>query len=156
MQKPAIVAALISELKDGLHATINAQRDAADYATNDESRAREKYETQSTEASYLARGQAAHAEELALALEYFETHQEQFSQPHTKADLGSLVEVDLNGYREWLFIAKKAGGHAIPYEGHEVTVITPESPVGGQLLNQVAGIRFSLPNGAPGKLLAVY
>ena len=155
MDKATILAALIKELRDDLDAAVKAQRDAASYATDDESRAREKYETQSTEPSYLARGQAALAEALAEAVDYLESHREAFTSPHQKADIGSLIEVDLGGFKEWFFLAKQAGGHAVEVDGMEITLITTEAPLGTALLDKPVGESFTLPNGANGKLLTV-
>lgn len=155
MDKSAVVEALIRQLRDDLNATVAAQRDAADYATDEESRAREKYETQSTEASYLARGQAAHAEELATTIQFFEEFREQFLSARSKAASGALVEVELGGFRDWFFLATSGGGHSVKIDGKEVTIVTRESPIGGSLWDCSVGYVFSLPNGSSARILQV-
>jgi hypothetical protein len=155
MEKITVVDALIDELRTDFNAAVEAQKEAAEYATSEESRAREKYETQSTEASYLARGQAAMAKELSAAIQWFVECRANFAEPHIRADIGSLIQVDLAGYKEWLFMAKVAGGHSIAVDGQTVTIITLESPIGRALFDQKTGANFVLPNGSKGSVLSV-
>lgn len=50
----------------------------------------------------------------------------------------ALVELEVRGERMWYFIGPKAGG----IEVKDVFVITPESPIGQQLVGKKVGDRF--------------
>ncbi len=53
------------------------------------------------------------------------------------------MELDLDGSRSTFFIGPKSGGLEIEFEGKEVTVITPQSPLGEQLIGKKAGQRWN-------------
>ena len=58
MDKFSVINKIIDELKVQLEVAKGASTEAASYATNAESRAESKWDTQGLEASYLAAGQA--------------------------------------------------------------------------------------------------
>lgn len=62
-------------------------------------------------------------------------------------DLGALVE--LKGRRERLLflIGPSAGGTEVTVDGVEITVLTPQSPLGQQLMGRRTGDRVTLPPG---------
>jgi hypothetical protein len=51
-----------------------------------------------------------------------------------------LVEIEFPGAREW-FLASSGGGTEVQHEEKTVTVITPESPMGSQLIGSRVGGR---------------
>ena len=59
--------------------------------------------------------------------------------PDTAADLGALVEVELDRTRSLYFIGPRNGGLEITVDGKEITVITPQSPLGQTLMGKKAG-----------------
>src|SRR5690606_19098632 len=59
MNKHAVIEAVLAELMNQLELVRGASREAAEYATHEESRADSKWDTQGLEASYLAAGQGA-------------------------------------------------------------------------------------------------
>ncbi|MGF1452605.1 MAG: hypothetical protein ACFB21_11105 [Opitutales bacterium] len=156
MDKRAALQGMIAAMRHELNSTAAASRDAAAYATDEEAKAREKYETQGLEASYLARGQAAHAEEIAQAIVSLEAMLSGESKPSETVGLGSLVHVSLGGGEEWFLIGKLGGGEVIPFDGHELTLITPHSPVATAMDGLPAGSEFQLPNGLRGEVLSVH
>lgn len=155
MEKADALRAMVAAMRHDLNRTAEASRDAAAYATDEESKAREKYETQGLEASYLARGQATHAREIAEAIEALEAMASGEVQPAEAVGLGSLVQVSLAGSEEWFLIGKLGGGEVISFDGHELTLITPTSPVASAMDGLGAGGKFKLPNGLSGKIISV-
>ena len=69
MDKAQFFQYLLSTLREEVNSAINAAKDAAEYATDDESRAQSQWDTQGLEASYLAAGQASQARECVDAIE---------------------------------------------------------------------------------------
>ncbi|WOO40989.1 hypothetical protein [Rubellicoccus peritrichatus] len=156
MDKEVVYEALIAKLTEELNVTVGASKEAADYATNEESRAESKWDTQGLEASYLAAGQAAKAHELADSIKQLHSLKIELTSPRDTALRGALVECDLNGFAEWFYLAPAGGGEALDIEGTEVTVITQQSPIGSQLYGKSEGAAFSLPNGAPAKVKGIH
>ena len=114
-------------------------------ATAEENRAENKYDTRGLEASYLAAGQANKVAELESALETFEELKEQSASD--AVEIGSLIELQQDGFVEWYFVGPTAGGTEIEIDGTEVLVITPESPLGSQIMGLEAGAKDSLELG---------
>jgi transcription elongation GreA/GreB family factor len=108
-------------------------------ATDDENKAEDKYDTRGLEASYLAHGQSKAAEEAALAVAQFRAIAVRDLQPGEPISLGALVTVETQGRPAHYFIGPRAGGTEISFDGREVLVITPQSPLGRQLVGKVQG-----------------
>ena len=54
-------------------------------------------------------------------------------------DVGALVEMESSGEKSAYFIGPRAGGTEVLYDKREVLVITPQSPLGEQLLGRKQG-----------------
>ena len=54
-------------------------------------------------------------------------------------ELGALVELENGGENLFYFIGPRAGGTEILHDKKEILVITPQSPLGEQLLGRKAG-----------------
>ncbi|WP_309400741.1 hypothetical protein [Cerasicoccus maritimus] len=155
LEKSQVIAALIEKLESELIAADNASRDAAAYATSEESRAESKWDTQGLEASYLAAGQAGQAKQLANALGTLKGQASELAAPRTSIQRGALFNCKLGRMTEWFFFAPSGGGETLSVDETEVTVITADSPLAHRLLGLSAGSDFTLPNGAPGSVLTV-
>ena len=83
--------------------------------------------------------------ELESALETFEGLKEQPASD--VVEIGSLIELQQDGFVEWYFVGPTAGGTEIEIDGTEVLVITPESPLGSQIMGLEAGAKDSLELG---------
>lgn len=108
-------------------------------ATDDENKAEDKYDTRGLEASYLAHGQSKAAEEAALAVAQFRALPARDFQPGEPVSLGALVTVEGRGSPAYYFVGPRAGGTEIEHDGKEVLVITPQSPLGHQLVGKLQG-----------------
>jgi transcription elongation GreA/GreB family factor len=138
--------ALIQELLDHLSARIERlQRNAKEAhaeATHEQNKAENKYDTRGLEASYLAEGQTLQAVELEQNFAQVQALQLRSFDPSEGADIGALVELTDASETTWYLIAPCAGGTEL--RTHPVLVLTPESPLGKQLLGKRPGDKVSL------------
>ena len=124
-----------------------AARAAHAEATHEQSKAENKYDTRSLEASYLARGQSRQAAEIVQAIEQFEKLPAKTFSPDDAIDLGALVELKSKSERTFYFVGPRAGGTQIVHEKKEVLVITPKSPLGQQIMGKKEGDRLTMEIG---------
>ncbi len=154
MDKKEILKALVAELEGELHRLLAANERASAGATDSETKAETKWDTCGLESSYLARGHAQQFKTLAA-----EVHNLRGFVAPDYADrpigVGALVEVELGGEALLFFLLHCGGGIDLAVEGREVTVITPESPVGAALLDKQSGDAFSFRAGSSGRILNV-
>lgn len=139
MKKSDIVAAILEKLREGFELRQRTSKLTREGGNDAESRAEGKYDTLAIEENYLADGLARQAQaalEAAAELEKMPLRDFAADEP---IDLGALVELEFPDGIEWFFVAPCAGGTEIVWKGKTVTVITPESPLGGQLAGLRAG-----------------
>jgi transcription elongation GreA/GreB family factor len=142
--KAAVHRALREALAKALETMVLAAKDTAEGATHEENRSEGDKDMRATEQSYLARGQAMRAEELAEALSRFEaTRMVSFGEDDAIAN-GALVHVELEDEERVIFLAAQGGGTVLDVGGVRVTVVTPSSPMGGALLGKREGDDFEL------------
>ncbi|MEN8254971.1 MAG: transcription elongation factor GreAB [Verrucomicrobiota bacterium] len=154
MNKPMILKALLAELEEELRRLQAANEQASAGATDSEARAETKWDTCGLESSYLARGHAQQFKALAADVHNLRG----FVAPDYSGRLigiGALVEVEMGGEAMLFFLLHCGGGIDLAVEGREVTVITPESPVGTALLDRQPSDTFSFRAGVEGKILRV-
>ena len=155
MDKAQFFQCLLSTLRKEVHNAVNAAKDAAEYATNEESRAQSQWDTQGLEASYLAAGQASQARQWADAIENLQSEREDLLKSNSNVCLGALFSCSFGDCVEYFFFAGTAGGQSILLDGQEVTVINAQSPLAGRLMGLKAGDSFSMPNGSSGQILTI-
>ncbi len=155
MDKSKVLDALLSALEEELRNAISASQDAADYATNEESRAESRWDTQGLEASYLAAGHAGQARHWAEAIDELKAERLDFLRKYETISLGAFFECEMDGARQRFIFAGTAGGQVLAVNGGEVTVITKSSPLAHRVVGHRAGDAFELPNGRAGRVLAV-
>ncbi|MCF7817866.1 MAG: GreA/GreB family elongation factor [Kiritimatiellales bacterium] len=154
IDKTMILKALIAELEEDLRRQLEANGQAAAGATDGEARAETKWDTCGLESSYLARGHAQLFQALAADVHNLRG----FVAPdyaNRSIGVGALVTVELGGDAMHFFLLHCGGGTDLVVEACEVTVITPESPVGSVLLDKRTGDSFSFRAGSSGKILDV-
>ena len=146
MDKAALLAAILEKLRDDFEQRQRASKQTRAGSSDSESRAENKYDTLSTEENYLADGLAKQALAAAQAAATLEKLRLADYGPDAAIDLGALVEVEFSDRsREWFFLAPAAGGTEIAHDGRAVTVLTPESPLGAQLLGRRTGESTAAP-----------
>lgn len=147
MNKRSLIKKIVSRLKEELEIYFRAARASRTEATHEQSKAENKYDTRGLEASYLARGQSRQAAEIQGAIAAFEKLAARTfdSEP---VDVGAFVELEMNGEKAAYFIGPRAGGTEVIHDKREVLVITPESPLGQQLMGCKQGevLKLKLAN----------
>lgn len=146
LRKPVVLARLIDTLRAEADAAEREARAAYEAATDADSRAENKYDTRSLEASYLARGQARRVAELTEAVAAFAALA---PVADGRVGLGSLVCLGEGRGADWYFIGPAAGGTEVTVDGVSVMVVTPGSPLGGKLVGLREGDRVALAAGRP-------
>lgn len=147
MNKRTLLKAILAALQAELQTYVRAAKSARAEATDEQSRAENKYDTRGLEASYLAAGQARQVIELEAAIAAFEALPVRKFEPGEAISLGALVELEQNGERMCYFIGPSAGGTEARCGKQEVLVITPQSPLGGQLQGHKQGDWLNLALG---------
>lgn len=148
MNKRALVKKIIEQLASELSLYHKAARAAHAEATHEQSKAENKYDTRGLEASYLARGQSKQAAEIIQAIEQFEKMAVREFEAKEPIDLGAFVELESDSERSFYFIGPRAGGTEILHQKKEVMVITPQSPLGQQLVGKKQGDGLQMQIGA--------
>jgi len=139
MNKRAIIKKIIARLTEELQVYFRAAKFSRAEATHESSKAESKYDTRGLEASYLARGQSKQAAELEAAIAEFEKLAVRNFGADEPIDLGALVELEHGGEISIYFIGPRAGGTEILHDKKEILVITPQSPLGEQLMGKKSG-----------------
>jgi hypothetical protein len=139
VNKAAIVQKIIAELVQELEGYMRSARSAHSEATDEQSKAENKYDTRGLEASYLARGQSKQAAETSEAIKQFEALPVRDFGADDPVDLGALVEVETKAGQACYFIGPRAGGTEVRQDGQDILVITPQSPLGQQLTGRKKG-----------------
>jgi transcription elongation GreA/GreB family factor len=148
MNKRAVIQKIIAKLTGELEVYFRAAEYARAEATHEQNKAEHKYDTRGLEASYLARGQSKQAAELEAAIAEFEKLGGKKFANGDGIGIGALVELEQLGEKSFYFIGPRAGGTEIEHDRKEILVITPQSPLGGQLLEKKSGDGLSLKLGS--------
>ncbi len=156
MNKGALRAAIVERLRADLAQQTKAANLARDEAISEESRPENKYDMHSQEAAYLAEGQARLAKEISDNI----AHYAGLPLPAFTADaaiaIGALVELSGATGSSWYFLGPRAGGMDVHFEGRDVLVITPQSPLGRALVGKRAAEMVRLPGSAtPFRIVSV-
>jgi transcription elongation GreA/GreB family factor len=122
-----------------LDVATRAQRASAEGARHEEARAEGDKDMRSTEASYLARGQAARVEELREAAALLATLPATRLGPEDPVRVGALVLVDENDSKSLWLLAPAGAGIEVELDGSRVSVVSTRSPLGRALLGRRAG-----------------
>lgn len=122
-------------------------------ATDPDSRAENKYDTRTLEASYVARGQARRVMELQEAVQAFTSLS--VAPVATTIQLGSLVTLQAPWGEEHVFLGPFAGGTEVRLDGEEIVVITPASALGQKLVGRQIGDTVLLRPDAPAQITRV-
>jgi len=139
VNKAAILAAIVDAIReefDTLHSTSQKTRAAGN---DPESKAEGKYDTRSTEDNYLADGLARQAHAAAQAGVAYRDFAARSFGPDSPIDLGALVQLAFPDETRWFFLGPAGGGIEVMCDGAPVTTLTPESPLGRQLMGLKTG-----------------
>jgi transcription elongation GreA/GreB family factor len=143
VKKAQLIKQIIASLTESLGVLEKAARASHEEATHESSKAESKYDTRGLEAAYLAGGQARQAKEILDSIKAYETLATRNFAPGEPVELTALVELDADGTRSTYFIGPRNGGLEIKHQRQEIMVITPQSPLGQNLLGRSAGQRWA-------------
>lgn len=142
MNKEPLRTAIVAELAAELARLSAASKATLEAATSEESKPENQYDTRALEASYLAAAQEARVRELSNAVRALK----EFPLPASAvAQPGALVEAESEGRAYWFFLLPFGAGVSVEAEGHKVSVVSPESPLGQALRGKTAGDTARLP-----------
>ena len=147
MNKQVVLDQITAILASELSALTRAANGAFAAATDPDSKAENKYDTRSLEASYVARGQAQRVVELQEALHVVKSMSGEALPPSSAIGIGALVSLTTPEGSAHYLIAASAGGTEVRVDGHDLYVITPASPLGQRLQGLHMGDRLTLRPG---------
>ncbi len=148
MDKSALRHVILTQLSAELDLLTRAAQMARDEATNEESKAENKYDTRGQEAAYLAEGQARHAAEIQVSLTLFQSLPLPAFAPTDPIAIGALVTLGTDAKSQTYLLAPRNGGMEITRPGlTPILLITPHSPVGRQLIGRRLGETIQLTQG---------
>ncbi len=139
MNKSTIIQKIIAALAAELDVYTRSASTAFAAATDEQSKAEGKYDTRAIEASYLARGQSLQVAEIKQAMQQYALFPHRPFTPGEPIGIGALVELERRGERTVYFIGPRAGGTEIECDGQIILVITPQSPLGQQIVGRKQG-----------------
>jgi len=139
MEKKRLIKQIIASLSESLVVLEKAARASHAEATHESSKAESKYDTRGLEAAYLAGGQARQAKEILDSIKLYETLMAKDFAADEPIELTALVELEVGGTRSFYFIGPKNGGLELKHQRKEITVVTPQSPLGQDLMGKIAG-----------------
>ncbi len=143
MEKSRLIKQIVASLRESAGILEKAARASHAEATHESSKAESKYDTRGLEAAYLAGGQARQAKEILDSIKLYEAMTAKDFGADEPIDLGALVELDTGGTRSLYFIGPRNGGLEVKSQRKEITVITPQSPLGQELMGKTAGQRWT-------------
>jgi len=129
--KHTALAAVIAQMKEDLNTHARSSMEAREGATHSEVKSEGKYDTRSTESSYLARGHAMHFEAMRDDLAELQSYRLPEFGPRDTVNKGALVGITLRGFTELYFILPKGGGIEVRVDGipHDIVVMTSKAPL---------------------------
>ena len=141
MKKERVVELISDRLREESVEADRAAREAREMVTNRETAGGAPHDTLSMEASFLAEAQAKRASAAEAALVAYQSLSLEHFDANTPILLTALVTLETQGKRERkvLFFGPEAGGLRIDADGKEITVVTPASPLGRELLTKIKG-----------------
>ncbi len=145
MNKKAILQKIIDDLTARVTLHVEAARTAHAEATDEENKAEDEYDTRGLEASYLAAGQSRQTAETERAIVEFRALELRDFGAKDPIDVGALVDLQPKGEEPALyFIGPSAGGTEVVHDRRSILVITPQSPLGEQLVGRKQGDKLKM------------
>lgn len=139
MNKAAIIEAIRSALREEFETFQNSSKQTRAAGNDPESKSEGKYDTRSIEENYLADGLARQAMASAEAAAAYDKLELRAFDAESPLDLGALARLKFPDETLWFFLGPSGGGIEVNVDGELITVVTPESPLGSQLLGSKVG-----------------
>jgi len=150
INKQELLKILCSQVAESLELLIQTALEAKDAATNEESKAENKYDTRGLEASYLAGAQALRSAELKKTLDQLQLLKTRDFTEDSPIHMTALVKVvvyesvsDVE-FERMFFLLPYAGGTKIVCQNREYFVVSQDSGVGRGLIGKRVGDSFAI------------
>jgi len=134
---------IVAQLTENIGLLEKAAQASHAEATHESSKAENKYDTRGLEAAYLAGGQARQLREIVESMELYVSLPLRDFQPDEPIDITALVDLEMDGVRSLYFLGPRSGGLELTCARQEITVITPQSPLGQNLMRKRTGDQWS-------------
>lgn len=137
--KKKLVEQICLQLEKDLVALKAAALETYAAATGEESQPENQYDTRALEASYLAGAQAQRVADVEESLNIYKHLEVRDFTDQSPIGPTALVDLDLDGKKSRVFITPAGGGLIVVFEGKNVQVLTPKSPLGEALVGLKTG-----------------
>ncbi|HEX4341612.1 MAG TPA: GreA/GreB family elongation factor [Polyangiaceae bacterium] len=144
MEKKALLGQLREALLRELAEARRVAGETAAAANHPEARPENDKDTRKIELSYLAAGQAARAQELEAGVALLASLPIRAFSAEEPLQAGAIVELDVAGKTQRVLLCPAGGGHRLGTGADELSVVTPQSPLGRGLLGKRVGESFEL------------
>ena len=144
MDKKRLLGHILQQLEALYQNAVDSANRAHQSATDSESVAENKYDTQGLEAAYLAEGQTRRVHDCARDLAEFKSFVEGFNSQSVQCVCdGAFVAIeDSDGVERQLFMSQVGGGLKVDWQGKEIMLITSSAPLGRAMHGLVLGDEF--------------
>jgi transcription elongation GreA/GreB family factor len=148
LDKSALLAEVLSRLRAQLVEVTRAQKSTQAGATHEDNKAEGDKDMRSTEASYIARGQAVRVEQLYEEVQQVESVHSRAFHANTPLAWGALVTLESGGATTHHLLLPAGAGLRLEVADGEarypITVISTRSPLGQSLVGAHLGDIVSL------------
>lgn len=145
MDKKPLLKLFEEQIAEMLRVLTQAALEAHAAATHTESKAEDQYDTRGLEASYLAGAQSRRALELEQLLNLYRFLDLSPFTAQTPIASTALVELGSEeGQKSLYLLMPLGGGMQTDWNGRNVQVVTPQSPIGEALLGKRVGDQISV------------
>lgn len=144
MDKKFVISKILEKLKSDISVYLRAADSARFEATDEHNKPESKYDTRGLEASYLAAGQSRQLMQTKADIDAFETMEPRDFSGGIPIDIGALVTLKQGRFEFYYLIAQNAGGTEIEIDDEEVLVLTPDSPLGAQVMGKCESDKVTL------------
>ena len=153
--KHDIKALVLHQLKDQQAVLSKAVQTAAEATTHAEAKQEGKYDTRAIEASYLAGAQAERLADLDQKIAKLE-RLAVVGNESERIKVTSLVCIDdEESGKRWYMILPGAAGINVSLQSINITILSPESKLGTELLGKIPGEEVELAVGRVSKYLTI-
>jgi transcription elongation GreA/GreB family factor len=137
--KAALFQEISKRLEEELSIIMQAAKAAHEAATHEESRAEDSHDTRGLESSYLAGAQALRAAEIQQIIHYYKQVEPRTFEKEEQIAVIALIELESGKKKTSYLLAPHAGGMKVNLDGRSIQIITPQSPVGEELMGKRLG-----------------
>lgn len=143
--KRALVEAIKAHLSKELEVIDASARSAHEAAIHEDAKPENEYDTRGLESSYLASAQLERAAEVRAAIAALEFLELRAFGPTDAIEATALVDLEGEDAKQRCFVIPNGGGVKIALGKEQITLISPQSPLGRALLGRTKGEIIEVP-----------